>query len=473
MSIIGRVEEQNKLKTILMSERPEFVVLYGRRRIGKTFLIKEYFQNKFSFYTTGVLSKNNRTELLAFNKSLLDYGSNEKAAPNNWFEAFDRLEKMITNNTIKLDPRYNKRILFIDELPWFDTGKSEFKAAFELFWNSFASTQNDLVLIVCGSATSWILNNLLNGEGGFHNRITAKIPLHPFSIKEAEQLINEQNKNDLSRHDIINAYMVFGGVPYYLNLIDSNFSLIQNIDNICFKEGGELSNEFKNLFSSLFKRHENHSKIINVLSKTKKGMSRTELIKETKLPSGSSFTKVLLELEECGFIRKYRDYKKYTKDGLYQLIDPFTLFSINYLKNRKFDLWSNFIGSTTYYSWCGYAFEILCINHINSIKHALMIEGIDSLNYSYFNNKDEGAQIDLLIDRKDNVINLCEIKYSLQEYSINKEYAEKLINKIDTFKADTRTRKSIQLTFITLNGLKKNNYSGMVRKELTSDIFFE
>lgn len=473
MNIIGRIEEQKKLKSILRSERPEFVVLYGRRRIGKTFLIKEYFQNKFSFYTTGVLSKNNRTELLAFNKSLLDYGSKEKAVPNNWFEAFDRLEKMITNNIIKIDPRYNKRILFIDELPWFDTGKSEFKAAFELFWNSFASTQNDLVLIVCGSATSWILNNLLNGEGGFHNRITAKIPLHPFTIKEAEQLINGQNKNDLSRLDIINAYMIFGGVPYYLNLIDSSFSLIQNIDNICFKEGGELSNEFENLLSSLFKRHENHSKIINALTKTKKGMSRTELINETKLPSGSSFTKALLELEECGFIRKYRDYKKNTKDGLYQLIDPFTLFSINYLKNRKFDLWSNFIGSAMYYSWCGYAFEILCINHINSIKHALMIEGIDSLNYSYFNNKSDGAQIDLLIDRKDNVINLCEMKYSLQEYAIDKEYAEKLTNKIGTFKNDTKTRKSIHLTFITLNGLKKNSYSGIVRKDLTSDIFFE
>lgn len=473
MSIIGRIEEQNKLKTVLLSKRSEFVVLYGRRRIGKTFLIKEYFQNKFSFYTTGVLSKKNKTELFAFNKSLLDYGSTEKTIPDNWFDAFNRLEKMIKNNIIKLDLRYNKRILFFDELPWFDTGKSEFKAALELFWNSFASSQNDLVLIVCGSATSWILNNLLNGKGGFHNRITLKIPMHPFTIKEAELLINGLNNNGLSKLDIINAYMVFGGVPYYLNLIDPNFSLIQNIDNICFKEGGELSNEFDNLFSSLFKKHENHLKIINVLAKSKMGMSRSELIKETKLPSGNSFTKTLLELEECGFIRKYRDYKKTTKDGLYQLIDPFTLFSINYLKNRKFDLWSNFIGEPSYYSWCGYAFEILCINHINSIKHALMIEGIDTLNYSYYNNKIGGAQIDLLIDRRDNVINLCEMKFSLQEYAIDKDYENNLLNKIEVFKNDTKTKKAIHLTFITLNGLKKNSYSGIVRKSLTSEIFFD
>ena len=473
MNIIGRIEEQNKLNDILKSNKPEFLVVYGRRRIGKTFLIKEFFQNKFSFYATGVLSKKSKTQLYAFNTSLKEYGSKFSSIPENWIEAFNRLKSMIIDNTIKIDNRYNKRIIFLDELPWFDNGRSDFKAAFDLFWNSFASTQNNLVLIVCGSATSWILKNLINENGGFHNRITAKISLQPFNIKEVELLVNVQNGNDLSKQEIIEAYMVFGGVPYYLNLINRNFSLIQNIDNICFRDGGDLINEYENLFSSLFDKYENHSKIINQLAKVKRGMSRNELLEATKLASGSSFSKVLCELEECGFIRKYTNFKTSANNALYQLIDPFTLFSINFLKKKNFELWSNFVGQPGYYSWCGYAFEIVCINHINSIKKALKIEGIDSLNYSYYNSKLGGAQIDLLIDRKDNIINLCEIKFSNSEFVIDKTYETNLMNKINVFREDTKTKKSIQLTLITLNGLKKNNYSGIVRKDFTSDILFD
>lgn len=411
--------------------------------------------------------------ILAAMMHLTAYGSKIKTVPSNWIEAFERLKSMIIDDTIKIDSRYGRRVIFLDELPWFDTGKSDFKAALDLFWNSFASIRNDLVLIVCGSATSWIINNLLNGKGGFHNRITSKIPMHPFTIKEDEQLINGQNHNTLSRKEIIDAYMVFGGVPYYLNLIDPNFSLIQNIDNICFKEDGELANEYNNLFSSLFKNHENHIKIINALSKVKKGLSRNELLAKTKLTSGSSFTKVLRELEECGFIRKFVDYKKAKNEGIYQLIDPFTLFSINYLKTRSFNSWVNYVGSPGYYSWCGYAFKIICINHIDSIKSELKIEGIDSMNYSFLSNAKDGAQIDLLIDRKDDVINLCEIKYTGSEFEIDSAYEAALLHKIEVFRANTKTKKSVQLTFITLNGLKMNAHSGIVRKALTADMFFE
>lgn len=293
---------------------------------------------------------------------------------------------------------------------------------------------------MCGSKTSWILKNLINEKGGFHNRITAKISLQPFNIKEVELLVNVQNGNDLSKQEIIEAYMVFGGVPYYLNLINRNFSLIQNIDNICFKDGGDLINEYENLFSSLFDKYESHSKIINQLAKVKRGMSRNELLEATKLASGSSFSKVLCELEECGSIRKYTNFKTSANNALYQLIDPFTLFSINFLKKKNFELWSNFVGQPGYYSWCGYAFEIVCINHINSIKKALKIEGIDSLNYSYYNSKLGGAQIDLLIDRKDNIINLCEIKFSNSEFVIDKTYETNLMNKINVFRENTKTK---------------------------------
>lgn len=472
MRIIGRKNEQMKIQNALDSNKAEFVVVYGRRRVGKTYLIKEFFNDTFSFYTSGVLSRKMKDELYAFNYSLVSYGCKDRSLPKNWFEAFDKLKTMIEENIIKIDSRYNKRIIFIDELPWLDTLKSDFKGAFDFFWNTYASRQDNLVLIVCGSATSWIMNNLLNSNGGFHNRITSKIYLKPFNLLETEQLVNDINGNHLSKSDIINLYMIFGGVPYYLNFINPNFSLIQNVDNLLFKEGGELENEFVNLFSSLFSHYENHAKIIDALSKRKMGLTRKDILKYSNLSSGFSFTKVLQELEQCGFIRKYSDYKKENNESLYQLIDPFTLFSINFLKERKFSSWINFVGQPAYYSWEGYAFEVVCLNHIPQIKKVLGIEGIDSLDYSFSSNVLAGAQIDLLIDRKDNVINLCEMKYSSDIFTIDAKYEERLLNKIRVFKEVTKTKKAIVLTFVTLNGVTKNSHYGIVRKEISAKDFF-
>ena len=472
MKIIGRIEEQQKLKYILESKKAEFVVVYGRRRVGKTYLIKEYFNDSFSFYTSGVLSKKMNEELYAFNKSLISYGCKDKKNPKNWFDAFEKLKKMIEDGTIKTDKRYNKKVIFLDELPWFDTPKSDFKGAFDFFWNTYASRLDDLVLIVCGSATSWILNNLLNDKGGFHNRVTSKIYLKPFNLLQVEELVNGVNGNNLSRKEIIDTYMIFGGIPYYLNFINPNFSLMQNIDNLFFKEGGELENEFSNLFSSLFSNYENHSKVIIALSKKRMGLTRKEILNSTKLSSGSSFSKVLLELEQCGFIRKFNDYRKKQNESLYQIIDPFVLFSLNYLKERKFSSWVNYVGQSGYNSWSGYAFEIVCLNHINQIKDALGISGIDSLDYSFYSNKEDGAQIDLLIDRRDNVINLCEIKYNSSAFVIDQKYEELLMNKVRVFSKMSKTKKAIIITFITLNGVAKNKHSSIVRKEILAENLF-
>ena len=472
MRIIGRLEEQEKLKYILNSNKPEFVVVYGRRRVGKTYLIKEFFNDSFSFYASGVLSNKMKDELNSFNQSLLDYGSNDKTTLTSWFDAFNRLKMMIENNIIKIDKRYNKRIIFFDELPWFDTQKSDFKGAFDYFWNTYASRLNNLVLIVCGSATSWILSNLLNDRGGFHNRITSKIYLKPFNLKETKELVNNFNGNNLSDKEIIETYMIFGGIPYYLNFINYNYSLAQNVDNLFFKEGGELENEFNNLFSSLFNKYENHAKIVEELSKKRIGLTRKELLDKTNLSSGSSFSKVLMELEECGFIRKYNNYQKKNNESLYQIIDPFTLFSLSHLKNKKVESWLNYIGQPSYNSWSGYAFEIVCLNHIKQIKEALSIAGIDSLVYSFYSNKEGGAQIDLLIDRRDNIINLCEMKYSISPYTITSNYDENILNKIKVFKEITNTKKSIIVTFITLNGISKNKHSSIVIREITAlDLF--
>ena len=464
--IIGRLKEQEQMAISLQSNHAEFVVVYGRRRIGKTFLVKEYFKEQFSFYSTGVLSRKSKDELMAFYQSLKRYGYTGGKCPKSWFDAFEVLRNLIENDTIKIDSRYNKRIIFLDELPWMDTFKSDFKGAFDFFWNSFASTQKNLVLIVCGSATSWIINNLLNTKGGFYNRVTRRIHLDSFNLNETKMLVNNLNNNDLSNDDIIKAYMIFGGVPYYLNFIDSSFSLIQNIDNLLFKNGGQLENEFENLFSSLFNNYSTHIKIIEALSNRTKGLTRNEIIEISKLNSGESINKALSELDECGFIRKYNDYKTSSKNSLYQIIDPFTLFAFNHLMQKKVSLWQNYVGSPSYYSWCGRAFEIVCLNHIDEMKEALGISGIDSLEYSFYQNKKGGAQIDLLIDRKDSIINLCEMKYSDNEFVISDDYKDNILNKVEVFKAATKTKKTIAVTFVTINGVSKNKNYSVVRKEI-------
>ena len=464
--IIGRLKEQEQMAISLQSNHAEFVVVYGRRRIGKTFLVKEYFKEQFSFYSTGVLSRKSKDELMAFYQSLKRYGYTGGKCPKSWFDAFEVLRNLIENDTIKIDSRYNKRIIFLDELPWMDTFKSDFKGAFDFFWNSFASTQKNLVLIVCGSATSWIINNLLNTKGGFYNRVTRRIHLDSFNLNETKMLVNNLNNNDLSNDDIIKAYMIFGGVPYYLNFIDPSFSLIQNIDNLLFKKGGQLENEFENLFSSLFNNYSTHIKIIEALSNRTKGLTRNEIIEISKLNSGESINKALSELDECGFIRKYNDYKTSSKNSLYQIIDPFTLFAFNHLMQKKVSLWQNYVGSPSYYSWCGRAFEIVCLNHIDEMKNALGISGIDSLEYSFCQTKKGGAQIDLLIDRKDNIINLCEMKYSDNEFVISDEYKDNILNKVEVFKTVTKTKKTIAVTFVTINGVSKNKNYSVVRKEI-------
>ena len=472
MRIVGRKGEQALLKKVLGSNRAEFLVVYGRRRVGKTYLIKEFFRETFSFYVTGVQSRRAKDEISVFHRALLRYGSKESSLPADWFEAFDRLAGLIETKVISADPKYGKLILFFDELPWLDSGNGNFKAGLDYFWNSFLSTRDDVLLIVCGSATSWILTNLLYSTGGFYKRVTCRMNIRPFTLQETEELVNDVNGNSLSRKDLVDAYMVFGGIPHYLNMIDPEFSLAQNIDNLFFKNGGQLEKEYEELFASLFKKYDAHMKIVTALSAKKKGLTRTELLAETKMSSGATFTKILSELETCGFIRKYADFKTKKNDSIYQLTDPFILFSFNFLRERRFSLWEHFIDQPGYNAWSGYAFEMVCINHIPQIKHALGIDGIDSLDYSFSDNRPGGAQIDLLIDRRDSVINLCEIKYGSDEYVIDEKYEEVLQNKIQVFKEVTKTKKAIVLTLISMNGLRMNRHSGVIRKVLTMNDLF-
>ena len=346
MKIVGRKREKGILSGCLMSGRPEFLVVFGRRRVGKTYLIKEYFRGQFSFYATGLSDGRTAGQLRAFQASLLSYGCRDKTVPKDWFNAFSRLRDLLGREQVYRDPVSGRRVVFLDELPWMDTPRSDFRSALEYFWNSWGASQEDLLLIVCGSATSWIINHMLKDRKGFHNRITRRIRLLPFSLKECEALL-ENNDVVMPRQQIIECYMVFGGIPYYLNLIDSRLSLTQNIEELLFKPYGDLHDEYTELFCSLFKKPEKHLAIIEALAETKGGKSRQELVKATGLGSGSVLSKDLEELEQCGFIRRFALPQNGT---CFQLVDSFTLFSLHFLKTQKRNSWMEYIHSASYHA---------------------------------------------------------------------------------------------------------------------------
>lgn len=472
MKIIGRLKEQDQLERCIQSGRPEFLVVYGRRRVGKTFLIKEYFNNRFSFYSTGVLDGKTRSQLKAFNEALILYGDEEDRIPKDWFEAFRRLKSLLESGRIIRDIVSGRKIVFLDEVPWMDTARSDFRMALDYFWNSWGSSQKDLMLIICGSATSWIINHILFDRGGFYNRITGKIHLAPFNLKECEELFRN-NGFAFSRKQVIDSYMVFGGIPYYLNLFDRRQSLAQNIDTLVINRQGQLHYEYEHLFASLFKNPGHHEKIIAAIARGRRGMTRKELAEKSGVPNGEGLTKTLSELEQCGFIRKYRDYTLNKQGFIYQLVDPFVLFSIYFLENETVDAWQKFCGTPGYYAWRGNAFEMLCLWHIPQIKNALGISGISSMEYSWKSKKTkDGAQIDLLIDRRDDVINLCEMKYTEDVFAIDAKYAGNLIHKVEVFRKETASTKALYLTLVSVNGLAGNEYSDTVQNVIGGDSLF-
>ena len=469
--IIGRKEEQQILHSAVQSENSEFVAVYGRRRVGKTYLIRETFGYKFTFQHTGLAKGNTKEQLFSFAISLRDAGYDDCPIPKSWLEAFSLLSTYLKNSTDE------KKIVFLDELPWMDTPRSNFISAFEHFWNGWASARKDIVLIICGSATSWIINKVINDHGGLHNRVTKQIALQPFTLKECEMFAKSKGL-EMSRYQLAECYMVLGGIPYYWSLLEKGLSLAQNIDKIIFAKNGKLSNEFNQLYASLFKSPEQYIDIVTALGKKKAGMTREEIIAATDKYSNGALSKVLDELEYCGFIRKYNGFGKKSKQAIYQLIDNYTLFYFKFIRqneNNDEHFWSASIDSAMHRAWSGLAFERLCMAHMQQIKAALGIAGVLSNVYSWRKEADEtsdGAQIDLLIDRKDQVINLCEMKYSLSEYVIDAEYEQKLRNKKSIFIDTTNTRKAVHLTMVTTFGIKANAHSGIVQNEITLEDLF-
>ncbi|MCQ2318266.1 MAG: AAA family ATPase [Bacteroidales bacterium] len=470
-NIFGRKKEQETLKNCFESHEAELIAVYGRRRVGKTFLVRNYCDDNFDFYATGIYEGTKNEQLAVFHKQLCDYSKTPYPTVDNWFDAFDQLKHYIST----LDKE--KIIIFLDELPWFDTARSRFLKAFELFWNSYASARPNIKLIICGSATTWMISNIFGSKGGLYNRVTRKIKLSMFNLYETETYLKSRGIV-WSRYQISEAYMIFGGVPYYLKMLQKGRSLAQNVDDIMFSENAELKDEYKFLFRSLFKDSTLYEKIIGLLETKSNGLTRSEIIKSLNINDGGSLTKVLNDLCDCDFVRKYKPFEKKERDTIFQLTDFFTLFHHKFIADGKHNdehLWTNMVDSSERRVWSGYAFEQLCLHHISQIKNKLGISGVLTDTFSWYcpkNDEYDGGQIDLVIDRRDQVINLCEMKYSINEYTITKKYSDEMIDRMELFRMKTKTRKALHLTMVTTYGLKNNAYSSAIQNDVTLDDLF-
>lgn len=470
----GRKKEQEILQKALYSKEAEMVSVIGRRRIGKTFLIKTAYQGQIAFELTGTKGAPLAEQLQNFAYSLRLATDNALIVkpPSDWMEAFFMLI-----NYLKKLPADRKPVVFFDELPWLSTHKSGFLRGLSYFWNSWASTRQ-IVLVICGSAASWMIQKVVNDTGGLHNRITRRIHLKPFTLKETEEYLKNRNVT-LNRYHILQLYMAMGGIPHYLKEIEPGKSATQNIEDICFSETGLLRDEFSNLYAALFEYSDHHIAVVRALAQKRQGMDRNDIIKSAQLPNGGSVTKVLEELHQSGFIDVYYPFGKKKKDKLYRLADEYSLFYLQFIENHihdRADVWHHLSQTQDYKIWCGYAFENICLKHIAQIKKALSIGGVYSTASSFLKkgtSAENGAQIDLLLDRNDQIINIFEIKFYNKPFALTQEYAQRLKNKLEVFEDATGTRKHLFLTLIATFGITPNEHSiGLVDQVLTMDELF-
>ncbi len=472
-SIIGRKEELSRLKQCYEARQAQLVIVYGRRRVGKTYLVQEAFKDKFALRLTGAYNQPRKTQIANATMEIRRVYDAYFRAPHDWPEFFSLLRDFIESRS-----KDERQVVFIDEIPWMDTPKSGFLPAFEYFWNSWGAQQSNLLLIVCGSATTWMTETFTDNPGGLFNRHSLRIYLRPFSLSETEEYLHSR-QIFWGRYDVAECYMALGGIPYYLSLLNGSLSYSLNIDNLFFRRNGMLWDEFRHLYRTLFRNSDKYLAVVETLSKKRMGMTRKEICQAIKMPNNGDLSTILQNLIDSDFVNSYFYFGLRSKDMLFQLSDNYTLFYYRFVKDhygRDEHFWSHTLDNPARRAWAGIAFEMLCKQHISQIKQKIGISGVLSENSVWFSKatteSERGAQIDLVIDRRDRVINLCEAKFSINEYTIDKDYEIELRNKIDTFRKETSTKKALHLTMITTYGVKRNTHSGIVQSEVVLDDLF-
>ena len=473
--LIGRNDEIRKLERCMERPEAQLIVVQGRRRVGKTFLVQQFFKNGFDFKFTGEYLASRSVQLENFVLELNRRTHSKHEPPKSWKEAFEMLRAYLTTL-----PEGEKHVIFLDEMPWMDTPRSGFLSAFEYFWNDFGSGMNDLVVIVCGSATAWITENIERNKGGLFNRKTCSLFLQPFCLRETAEYL-QMIGIDWSEYDIAQCYMILGGIPYYLSFLNPDETLNENVDDLFFRKNAELAEEFDNLFRTLFSGSEEYELIVSMLSRKRYGMTLAEIARKGKLTLNGNLSNKIQQLVQSGFVRVNPFYGQKKKDTRYQLADYFSLFYCRFAREyygKDEHFWSRMTDNPARTVWAGLTYELLCRDHLNQIRQKLSIAGVLTETSTWQTRtteedpESEGAQIDMVIDRRDHVISLCEIKYSVHEFEIDKAYDLKLRNKIEAFRRETGTTKTLQLVMITTYGIRKNKYSNLVSGQVTLEDLF-
>lgn len=468
--MVGRKSQEKLMNGFLLRKKSAFIAVTGRRRVGKTYTVDQVYGKYFCLRITGIQDADMQTQINNFTQKIAEHsGLPIITSPNNWQEVFALLKTYL-----KTLPKNRKQVIFIDELPWVATKRSRFVQLLAHFWNDYLSKEKHFILVVCGSATSWIAENIVNDKGGFHNRLDQAIQIKPFTLRETKEFL-ESKKIKWTDQAIAELYMVMGGIPYYLEQVAKGESVNQVIARLCFDENGILNNEYDNLYKALFEHSENHEAIVHALATSQRGLTRKQIITKSKVQKGGPYTRAMNDLLISGFVEEVIPFGKAKRGALYRLLDEYSVFYHKFIsKNKKKgkNIWASLYSSQQYKIWTGYAFENLCQRHISEIKSALGISGIYTEHYSFSNkadnNTDTGFQIDLIIDRKDDCINLCECKFYNTEFMVSKDYASKLRNRKQDFIKKTKTKKTVFNTLITNYGTVKNeHYLDVIDVELT------
>lgn len=472
-NLIGRHRECEELEWAMHSHRSEFVILYGRRRVGKTFLVRRFFNDTYSFHYVGAHKQKKAMQLQNFREALIRY-SNDKEIPqlNDWHDAFLQLEVYLETC------EEERKVVFFDEMPWIDTQGSEFVDELEYFWSNWVQNRDDIVFVACGSATSWMKDKLEDNQGGLHNRITHRIYLRPFYLSECKAYLTEHGF-EWDEYQILQCYMLFGGIPYYLSLLRPNLSLPENVDALVFRRGGDLANEFDELYNALFNKADRYISIVKFLSSKREGFTRSEIEQRTGY-AGGGLSKMLDNLERCDFIVSYAQFGNKSKQTLYRLSDFYTLFYFRFVesnKSRDEHYWQHHFADRNVEAWEGFTFEEVCLRHLPQIKQGLGIAGMatEASSWRFVPQKDDerkGAQIDLVIKRADKIIHLVEMKFSETPFVITKDYEQRLRERKNLFMEVTGISRGPVLTFVTPMGLAKGTHSSIVHSQLTTiDLF--
>lgn len=470
MKLIARDAEVALLTQYAQSGQSEFIALYGRRRVGKTFLIRKHFDDKFAFFVTGIIDGSKGEQMTVFHQALVQYGYHGPMA-STWLGAFAQLSELLKQKSRSLSKRL---VVFIDELPCFDTQNSGFVRALGHFWNTTGVAIDKLLLIVCGSATSWMINKIVNNHGGLHNRITHTMHLKPFNLCQTEQFLRSQQCK-WDRMSILQAYMALGGIPFYLSKMNAGQSLPDNIDRLFFGDDAEMRREYIRLFQSLYRKPDAYMNILKKLSQNKSGLTRKQIAESLNISNNGHLTQMLDDLVHCDFVRAYNNGQK-RNQMIYQLVDFFTLFYNQFLTRRITDqhYWRNHLGTVAQNTWYGLTFERVCLCHVQQIIQALRLDAIHVEYYSWRSRESTpGAQIDLIIDRADGIVTICEIKYSKTEYAMPRKEYDKILNRIESFVRETHCRKGIQAVIITTHGLKPQGYAELASNSVNLNHLFE